>query len=234
MIGGIIMSVLLGMFIFFSFIGILTVIPIFIYSKKKADFKYKPEKLLKILKGLIATFVVSIILCGFVGVPDKSTKAVQGQVQQEQNRETNVNDKSINSGKYTGILKNDKREGNGTFTATNGDVYKGEWKDDKENGQGTLNYENGDVYSGSYENGIRSGKGTFTWKSTKDKYNGDWSSDVMNGQGAYTFGSGTNSGDKYVGSFVNNKMEGQGTYTYSNGKVLTGIWKDNKLVQESK
>ncbi|WP_297421863.1 hypothetical protein [Clostridium sp.] len=228
------MSVLLGIIVFFSFLGLIGILPIFIYSRIKKDFKYKPESLLKILKGLIIAFTISTILCGVVGAQENKTKATLGQVQQEQSQETNVTDKSINSGKYTGTLKNGKREGNGTFTAGNGDVYKGEWKDDKANGQGTLNYANGDVYSGNYENGVRSGKGTFTWKSTKDQYNGDWSSDAMNGQGTYTFGSGTNSGDKYVGNFVNNKMEGQGTYTYSNGKVLTGIWKDNKLVQESK
>lgn len=233
-IGGIIMSVLLGIIVFFSFIGLITVIPLFIYSKKKEDYKYKPEKLLKILKGLAATFVVSIILCGFVGTPDNSTKAVRGQAQQEQSQETNVTDKSINNGKYTGTLKNQKREGSGTFTAKNGDVYKGEWKDDKMNGQGTLNYANGDVYSGNYENGLRSGKGTFTWKGTKDQYTGDWSSDVMNGQGTYTFGSGTNSGDKYNGAWVNNKMEGKGSYTYSNGKTVTGNWKDNKCIEQSK
>lgn len=228
------MSVLLGMIVFFSFIGLIAVIPLLIYSKKKKDFKYKPEKLSRILKGLAVTFVVSIILCNFVGTPNNSTKSVQGQVQQEESQETNVTDRSINNGKYTGAFRNGKREGNGTFTAKNGDVYKGEWKDDKENGQGTLNYANGDTYSGNYESGVRSGKGTFTWKSTNDTYNGDWSSDVMNGEGIYTFGSGKNSGDKYVGSFVKNKIDGKGTYTYSNGKTLTGTWKDNKLVGESK
>lgn len=227
------MAILLTMIVFFSFLGCIGIIPLFIYSKKKKDFKYKPEKLLKILKALAATFVISFILFGITVPHANDTKAVQAQAQQEQS-DGNVTDKEINSGKYTGTLKNGKREGNGTFTASNGDTYNGEWKDDKMNGKGTLNYANGDVYTGYYENGLRSGKGTFTWKESQDTYTGDWKADAMTGQGVYNFDSGENVGDKYTGEWNNNKMEGKGTYTYKDGKNLTGTWKDNKCISESK
>lgn len=232
--GGIIVTTLLTMIVFLSFLGCVGIIPLFIYSKKKNDFKYKPQKLSKILKGLAATFVISFILFGITVPHENKTKAVQGQAQQEQNKESNVTDESINDGKYTGTLKDKKREGTGTFTAANGDTYKGEWKDDKMNGEGALNYANGDSYFGNYENGLRSGKGTFTWKESKDTYTGGWKADVMSGQGTYDFGSGENEGDKYNGEWNNNKMEGKGTYTYKDGKTSTGTWKDNKCISENK
>lgn len=229
------MATLLTMIVFFSFLGCIGIIPLFIYSKRKKDFKYKPEKLSKILKVLVATFVISFVLFG-ITVPHKNnTKAVQAQAQQEQSEAvSNVTDKSIDSGKYTGTLKGENRDGKGIFVAANGDTYDGEWKDNKMNGQGKLTYANGDVYSGNYENGLRSGQGTFTWKDNNDKYTGEWDSDLMSGHGAYTFGSGKNSGDKYDGEWSNNKMNGQGTYTYSNGQTITGTWKDNNHVEESK
>ncbi|WP_238916813.1 hypothetical protein [Clostridium sp. YIM B02555] len=227
------MDVLLGIIFFFSFLGLIGTTLIFIYSKFKRDNKFEPKKLLKIIKGLAIVFVVSLVLGGMVGGHNNDTKAVQAQAQQEQN-DGNVKDKAINSGKYTGTLKNGKREGDGTFTASNGDTYKGEWKDDKMNGQGILNYANGDVYSGNYEKGLRSGKGTFTWKESKDTYNGDWKADTMSGQGVYEFGSGENVGDKYNGEWNNNKMEGKGTYTFKDAKTLAGTWKDNKCISESR
>lgn len=229
------MNFLLGLILFFSFLGLIGIIPIFIFSKIKKDFKYKPETLLKILKGFGITFVISIILC-IVLVPSQSkeTKAVQGQIQQEQSEDSDVKDKSFNEGKYTGSLKNEKRDGNGIFNFANGDVYNGEWKDGQMNGQGMLTYKNGDVYSGNYENGLRSGQGTFTWKDNNDQYTGEWKADLMSGQGTYVFGAGSNLGDKYNGGWVNNKMEGEGTYTYSNGKTVTGTWKENKCIKEGK
>lgn len=227
------MSVLLGMIVFFSFLGLIGTLLIFIYTKVRENRRFDPKKLLKIIKGLAIVFVVALVLGGIVGGHSNDTKAVQAQAKQDQN-DGNVTDKAINSGKYTGTLNNGKRDGNGTFTAANGDIYKGEWKDNKMNGKGTLNYANGDVYSGYYENGLRSGKGTFTWKESKDTYTGDWKADAMSGQGVYEFCSGENVGDKYNGEWNNNKMEGKGTYTFKDAKTLTGTWKDNKCISESK
>jgi hypothetical protein len=39
-------------------------------------------------------------------------------------------------------------------------------------------------------------------------------------------------GAKYEGEWKDAKLNGLGTYTFSNGRILRGIWKESKLIEQ--
>ena len=61
------------------------------------------------------------------------------------------------------------------------------------------------------------------------KYVGQWRSGKQHGQGVLT-----GDGEKYVGSFKDGLHHGKGTITYPNGKVMKGIWENDKFKSERK
>ena len=106
----------------------------------------------------------------------------------------------------------------GTDTSPDGRKYVGEFKDGKPHGQGTFTYSNGDKYVGEFKDGIRHGQGTLTYVD----------------------------GDKYVGEFRRGEFHGLGKYKCSSikedlgildckpGRIIKGIWEDNRLVNVMK
>ena len=40
-------------------------------------------------------------------------------------------------------------------------------------------------------------------------------------------------GSVYVGEYRDGQRNGQGTYTFADGRVSSGIWRDNELITES-
>ncbi len=108
---------------------------------------------------------------------------------------------------YVGGVKNKKANGFGIAILDSGSRYEGEWQNNMRHGQGTFYWIDGEHYEGAYKNDLRSGQGTYYW---------------------------TN-GEKYVGNWDNDRRNGKGTFYGKNGKVITsGIWKEDKLVEEDK
>jgi len=108
---------------------------------------------------------------------------------------------------YVGQVKNKKANGIGIAILDSGSRYEGEWQNNKRHGQGTFYWIDGEHYEGSYKDDLRSGQGTYYW---------------------------TN-GEKYVGNWEKDMRNGKGTFYGKDGKVLTsGVWKDDKLVEEDK
>ena len=136
--------------------------------------------------------------------------------------------------KFIGEFKNNMKNGQGTYFYYNGNKYVGEWKDDKNHGQGTYTWANGHKYEGEYKDGKINGQGTYTW-ANGNKHEGEYKDGLRNGLGTMIFGPKSKFvGDKFVGEYKDDKRNGQGTYTRANGKVLEGIWKDDKFMYAQK
>ena len=134
--------------------------------------------------------------------------------------------KSYVNGEYTngyvGEFKDDKFNGQGTFTGADGFKYVGEWENDKFHGQGTLTWADGNKYVGEFKS---------------------WSMDSYpHGQGTFTYAD----GGKYVGELRRGEFHGLGKYKCSSsnrdlgildckpGRIIKGIWEDNRLVNVMK
>ena len=137
--------------------------------------------------------------------------------------------------------------------------HVGKWKNGMPNGLGVHTYADGRIEEGMYKNGkfqyaqkisptrkirkISTGfgicPGTYkpTWNNcigtrtffSGSKYVGQWRSGKQHGQGVLT-----GDGEKYVGSFKNGLHHGKGTITYPSGKVMRGIWENDKFKSERK
>ena len=83
------------------------------------------------------------------------------------------------------------------------------------------------TYVGEINNGLPNGKGVFSYPYRDTKYVGEFKDGYPHGQGTFTF----SGGSKHVGEFKNGEPNGQGTWTYDDGRVLSGIWKDSRLVE---
>lgn len=118
------------------------------------------------------------------------------------------------------------------FTGEN--TYVGEFQNGKFNGHGTFTFGPsskwaGDTYIGEFKNNQYHGFGTYTW-SDGGKYAGEFKDNSSTGQGTYRFGPSSKwAGDKYVGTFRNWEFHGPGTYYHADGRIVEGIWQNNKL-----
>ena len=65
-------------------------------------------------------------------------------------------------------------------------------------------------------------------KSSDYTYVGEISNGLPNGKGVFSY---PYRDTKYVGEFKDGYPHGQGTWTYDDGRVLSGIWKDSRLVE---
>ena len=108
---------------------------------------------------------------------------------------------------YVGEVKHGKANGFGIALLNSGSRYKGEWKDNQRHGSGTFYWADGQYYEGNYANDQRNGEGTYYWPN----------------------------GEKYVGHWKNDERCGQGVFFDKDGQPMaSGIWKDDKLVTETK
>ena len=107
---------------------------------------------------------------------------------------------------YLGGVKNNKANGYGIALFETGSRYEGQWKDNNRHGNGKFYWDDGQIYEGAYRNDRREGHGIYYWENG-EKYVGEWKEDQRNG----------------VGKFYNKR-----------GKLkASGIWKDDKLVEEN-
>jgi len=106
---------------------------------------------------------------------------------------------------YVGQVKNKKANGQGIAILDSGSRYEGDWMDNMRHGQGIFYWIDGEHYEGSYVNDQRSGLGTYYW-TNGEKYEGNWKDDQRNGRGTF--------------------------YDVNEKVVTSGIWKDDKLVEE--
>jgi len=82
----------------------------------------------------------------------------------------------------------------------NTDKYEGDLKDNEPHGKGTQFYQNGDKYIGYFKNGLKHGHGIYYY-ANGDKYAGQFEFDEFNGKGMYT----PIIGEKYKGNFKDGK-----------------------------
>lgn len=119
-------------------------------------------------------------------------------------------------------------DGFGTMIYASGNKYIGEWKNSTRHGSGTFYYGNGCKYNGEYRFDERQGFGTYYYASG-NKYVGEWKDGKKHGKGTFYY---EKSGHKYIGEWKENKKHGNGMIHYPDGKVVKGIWKDDKLVKK--
>ena len=118
----------------------------------------------------------------------------------------------IDGSVYEGGFKDNKLEGYGIYKWTDGRVYEGEWKNSKMEGKGKFSFPDGKLYIGEMRNDMRHGKGKMMWY-------------LLN----ITF---RPSGKFYEGNWAFGKMNGEGKQGLKNGKVMSGIWLNGKLVKD--
>lgn len=153
-----------------------------------------------------------------------------------------------NGSKYEGEKTDGLRNGSGKFIYPNGAYYEGEWKENKKNGRGVLvNYDGKTIYEGQWSEDKYHGKGTlfnqniifsiedfeyedFNFLNGKWlRYEGMFENDKKHGKGILVL----INGEKFYGNFEDGFIQGQGIFYGKTGKVVSGIWKNNKFVGSS-
>lgn len=133
-------------------------------------------------------------------------KSIKGQLRQKAFGEyLTFKSKKGNRLHYVGQVKNKKANGQGIAILDSGSRYEGDWMNNMRHGQGIFYWIDGEHYEGSYVNDQRSGLGTYYW-TNGEKYEGNWKDDQRNGRGTF--------------------------YDVNEKVVTSGIWKDDKLVEE--
>ena len=132
-------------------------------------------------------------------------------------------------GIYEGNFLNQKFEGKGKIIFGDGSKYIGYFHNNMIHGSGKFFYAAGHVYQGEFIQNKKNGFGTI-YLANGDNYSGNWALDKMEGFGRYTF----KDGSFYKGDFKAGKFEGEGEFTEVNGQTVTGIWKENRIVEKSK
>ncbi|WP_343768339.1 hypothetical protein [Gangjinia marincola] len=106
---------------------------------------------------------------------------------------------------YVGAVENEQANGFGIALLETGSRYEGQWKNNQRHGYGKFFWDDGEQYEGEYKNDKREGLGTYYW----------------------------DNGEKYVGEWKDDRRNGEGKFYNRRGKLKTsGIWKDDKLVEE--
>lgn len=140
------------------------------------------------------------------------------------------------NGKYTGLIRGDKKVDLGTFQFDNGCIYRGNWENDLPNGLGLLISPENIKYKGDFVNGKFQGSGVY--KCNDSKYKGKFYNNLKHGYGREYIGQ-----TIYKGEFVNGKKHGKGKLhtptldfngTFKNGKFSHGNLKYKATVIEVK
>jgi S1-C subfamily serine protease len=155
-----------------------------------------------------------------------------------------------NGNKYVGHFWNHKRDGFGTLTYADGGSYEGEFKHDKKHGKGTMTGPNSIRVTGIFRDGNLE-KGKITSANGVTSYDGEFVNHKIFGNGTTTYPNGDKfirkivkyengkamgrgvktfaNGDVYSGEVVGNERHGKGKHTFSDGRILDGVWKNNKF-----
>ncbi|WP_025740558.1 MORN repeat-containing protein [Aquimarina pacifica] len=108
---------------------------------------------------------------------------------------------------YVGQVRNDKANGYGIAFFDTGSRYEGEWKENLRHGDGSFYWTDGEYYVGQYQNDRRTGQGTYFWPN----------------------------GEKYTGQWKDDQRNGEGTFYGKDKNIMTqGVWKNDKLIEQSK
>ena len=92
----------------------------------------------------------------------------------------------MNSYKYIGDYKYNKKNGNGILYYNNTILYNGQWLNNSYHGYGELFFSNGNIqYQGEWNNNHKSGLGILFYKNKNIKYEGQWLNNIPNGFGTY-------------------------------------------------
>ncbi len=118
---------------------------------------------------------------------------------------------------------------------TKGLVIEAEFLNGKPNGTGKFFWKRtGELYVGMLKDGRKDGEGMYI-SSNGDKYIGGWKDDKRDGFGEYYYlARNQYRGDRFFGEYKNNSMNGKGIYKKRDGRVLEGIWQNDKFVREEK
>lgn len=139
-----------------------------------------------------------------------------------------------NFGKYKGDIINGKMNGQGILSdSNNAVVYEGSFTDDMFDGYGVfcnpiglaMNEKGGENFQVVEKEQIYKDLGYVG--SNWQKYEGIFKNDKKHKIGFWHL----TCGDIFLGEFSEDKASGYGVYTLANGFTITGIWKDNKLVE---
>ena len=132
---------------------------------------------------------------------------------------TQVSNKVLDNGSYTGEWCNGEPSGQGSMQYTNGDHYEGGWLYGQMSGTGTMTYADGSSYEGGWDWGDQSGNGTMIYVNG-NTYKGNWSFNQRDGTGVMNYAN----GDTYEGNWSRNQRSGNGKMTYANGDTYEGNW----------
>lgn len=133
---------------------------------------------------------------------------------------------NLNTLKYVGNFNKDLKNGNGHIYYANGAIYSGNFSRNFPTGLGKKTFADGATYDGYFKLGKPHGRGKLK-VSDGSKYKGNFSDGLANGYGKKTFANKTS----YTGSFKKGIASGKGSYKDSEGRVLSGIWKNGKLIK---
>eukprot|EP01017_Pseudomicrothorax_dubius_P010780 TRINITY_DN13897_c0_g1_i1.p1 TRINITY_DN13897_c0_g1~~TRINITY_DN13897_c0_g1_i1.p1 ORF type:complete len:204 (-),score=35.67 TRINITY_DN13897_c0_g1_i1:131-742(-) len=162
-----------------------------------------------------------------------------------QNIQDDIVEEFPDGSRYEGKLVNGVRHGNGKLIYPGGGYYVGEWNFGKMEGFGQLYYPEGILaYEGKWQDDKFHGKGVLfndapdptqlvdpkdfsdvgmSWS----KYEGEFWNDGKEGSGICYFADGS----VYEGKFKKDCFEGEGIYKEKGGRIIHGIWLNNKLVK---
>lgn len=126
-----------------------------------------------------------------------------------------------------GLWVKGSREGRWTITWTNGTSYYGDVKANQRTGMGREVVGGSYTYEGEFVDGRFCGHGTQIF-TDGTRYDGEFLDGMMNGLGDFRYANGI----RYQGHFSSNTVHGLGRVTYPNGKILSGIWKNRRLVKQ--
>ena len=155
----------------------------------------------------------------------------------------------LDSGKYIGNWKNNKKEGYGKLVSQNGDYYEGNWISDRQHGLGKQGWSSGNFYLGQFASDLKEGLGEYHWKDGSF-YMGEWKRNKMHGIGKHVWNDGKEyigewvsgaregigvmvdrNGSRYEGTFLNDRHHGLGILFEAGGRILKGYWENGKFVE---
>ena len=132
---------------------------------------------------------------------------------------------------YDGDWCYGKIHGWGRMEYANGSVYEGQFVGGQRHGDGTMFYESGNRYDGLWFENSKSTTGKMFWKDSMQSYEGNWLNDQPDGLGEYIWLQNNSKNavltNRYHGNFKNGKRNGVGVYFYSNGSKYIGNWSEN-------
>ena len=120
------------------------------------------------------------------------------------------------------------KEDAASLASTEGWTYNGAFGKQGQYSSGTFIFTDGSTYKGDFLSGLADGNGVYTGKDGTKIYEGEFKAGLFDGNGTYYNADGW----KYTGEFKAGAFNGNGSLV-QNGKTVTGIWTDGKLVKQN-